>query len=306
MLKAEEQMKRPILFGEVLFDHFADGSRVLGGAPFNVAWHLQAFGARPVFVSSVGRDVEGEEVLAAMTGWGMDTAGVQRDAGHATGGVAVSIVDGEPRFEIYPERAYDFVDGGGLPVVADGALLYHGSLALRHAASRSAFEHLLEAGLPVFLDVNLRPPWWDPAVVVERLEGAHWVKLNHDEMKELESEGETLEERAHVFLQRHGLESVFLTKGKEGAVALGRDGGRFEVRPGAVKQVVDTVGAGDAFASVLIFGLLQEWPIPRTLERAQAFASSMVRVRGATVNDMAFYQSHLEAWGLTEKAVDQE
>ena len=89
-------------------------------------------------------------------------------------------------------------------------------------------------------------------------------------------------------------------------MALGRDGGHCEVRPGAVKQVVDTVGAGDAFASVLIFGLLQDWSLSRTLERAQAFASSMVRVRGATVNDMAFYHSHLEAWGLMEKAVDQE
>ena len=35
---------RLCLFGEVLFDHFPDGKRVLGGAPFNVAWHLQAFG----------------------------------------------------------------------------------------------------------------------------------------------------------------------------------------------------------------------------------------------------------------------
>lgn len=90
----------------------------------------------------------------------------------------------------------------------------------------------------------------------------------------------------------------------DGSRVLG--GAPFNVRPGAVKQVVDTVGAGDAFASVLIFGLLQEWSLSRTLERAQAFASSMVSVRGATVNDMAFYQSHLEAWGLTDKAVDQE
>jgi len=36
---------RPVLFGEVLFDHFPDGSEVLGGAPFNVAWHLQGLGA---------------------------------------------------------------------------------------------------------------------------------------------------------------------------------------------------------------------------------------------------------------------
>ena len=38
---------QPLIFGEVLFDQFEDGSSVLGGAPFNVAWHLQAFGMQP-------------------------------------------------------------------------------------------------------------------------------------------------------------------------------------------------------------------------------------------------------------------
>ncbi len=37
----------PVIFGEVLFDCFSDGNSVLGGAPFNVAWHLQAFGLSP-------------------------------------------------------------------------------------------------------------------------------------------------------------------------------------------------------------------------------------------------------------------
>ena len=54
--------RRPVIFGEVLFDHFPDGARVLGGAPFNVAWHLQAFGSAPLFVSRVGNDPAGREV----------------------------------------------------------------------------------------------------------------------------------------------------------------------------------------------------------------------------------------------------
>ena len=47
--------QRPVIFGEVLFDRFPDGSVVLGGAPFNVAWHLQAFGRAPLFISTGGR-----------------------------------------------------------------------------------------------------------------------------------------------------------------------------------------------------------------------------------------------------------
>ena len=41
----------PVVFGEVLFDIFPDGAKHLGGAPFNVAWHLQAFGDQPLFLS---------------------------------------------------------------------------------------------------------------------------------------------------------------------------------------------------------------------------------------------------------------
>ncbi len=54
------------IFGEVLFDHFPDGSRVLGGAPFNVAWHLQAFGESPRFISRIGNDPAGLEIAALM------------------------------------------------------------------------------------------------------------------------------------------------------------------------------------------------------------------------------------------------
>ena len=58
------------IFGEVLFDHFPDGNRVLGGAPFNVAWHLQAFGQSPRLVSRIGRDPEGRQVREAMRSLG--------------------------------------------------------------------------------------------------------------------------------------------------------------------------------------------------------------------------------------------
>ncbi|NIR30149.1 MAG: carbohydrate kinase, partial [Gammaproteobacteria bacterium] len=53
---------RPVVFGEVLFDQFEDGDAVLGGAPFNVAWHLQGLGLRPFFASRIGEDRLGERV----------------------------------------------------------------------------------------------------------------------------------------------------------------------------------------------------------------------------------------------------
>ncbi len=89
-------MPRITVFGEVLFDCFPGGEQVLGGAPFNVAWHLQAFGQRPRFVSRVGEDEAGRRIRRAMSDWGMDTDDLQRDPRHATGQVQITFSGGEP------------------------------------------------------------------------------------------------------------------------------------------------------------------------------------------------------------------
>ena len=78
-----------VIFGEVLFDDFPDGA-VLGGAPFNVAWHLQAFGMHPVVISRTGNDAQRERIIDNMQRWGMDTIGMQSDPLHPTVGMRMS------------------------------------------------------------------------------------------------------------------------------------------------------------------------------------------------------------------------
>ena len=102
--------KRIIIFGEVLFDCFPDGQKILGGAPFNVAWHLQAFKASPLFISRVGNDVEGDQIFRSMRQWGMITDGLQRDPEHPTGQVTVNFVDGEPEYDIVANFGGGFAD----------------------------------------------------------------------------------------------------------------------------------------------------------------------------------------------------
>ena len=70
------------------------------------------------------------------------------------------------------------------------------------------------------------------------------------------------------------------------------------VQPDNVINVVDTVGAGDAFSSVLILGLYKAWPLQDILNRAQQFASAVVEQRGATTQDKGFYNPFIKAWGL--------
>lgn len=288
---------RLCIFGEVLFDNFPDGKRVLGGAPFNVAWHLQAFGQTPHLISRVGDDPDGERVRSAMRTWGMDCSGLQSDPVHPTGRVDVSFAGGEPIYEIVHPCAYDAI--ATTPAVADCRLLYHGSLALRAATSRQTLEQL-RAGGPdtVFVDVNLRPPWWHRDDIIDLLRMAHWVKLNTDELSQLHPSGDGSTPQATGFLAEFGLDGLVLTHGARGAEILTAGGEHFEVRPDEDIAVVDTVGAGDAFASVIILGLSNDWPLDLTLQRAQRFASRLVGNRGATVADMAFYQPLISEWSL--------
>jgi len=286
---------RACIFGEVLFDHFPDGRRVLGGAPFNVAWHLQAFGEQPFLLSRVGDDAEGASVQAAMQAWRMDTSGLQIDKGLPTGRVQVRIADGEPAYEIVHPAAWDAIEPPTqTPTMT---LLYHGSLALRDEASRRAWRALRDnqPGV-VFVDVNLRPPWWRREQVLRDIRGAHWVKLNRDELDHLAPGEAAPRSRAESLLQGMGLQGLLLTDGARGAAVLTTAGDYLETRPACGIVVEDTVGAGDALAAVMVLGLARDWPLEVSLKRAQSFASAMVSQRGATVQDPDFYAPFVTQW----------
>jgi len=289
---------RPVLFGEVLFDHFPDGAAVLGGAPFNVAWHLQAFGAQPVLISRVGNDALGRRIRDTMQSWDMETIGLQLDSAHPTGTVEVTILDDEPHYDIVEQRAWDYIDADSLPPLRSAALLYHGSLALRSPVSRLALERLQSLlAAPVFVDVNLRPPWWDQARICRHLAKARWVKLNQDELNTLALAAGDLEQSMAALQNQYHLALLIATRGAAGALL--RDADRtWRVEPDINNRLVDTVGAGDAFAAVIILGLLHDWELAETLQRAQRFAGAIVGVRGATSADRSFYTAFKQQWDL--------
>jgi fructokinase len=284
------------IFGEVLFDRFADGARILGGAPFNVAWHLQAFGQSPLFISRIGNDSAGDEIRTAMRRWGMSDAALQTDPQHPTGIVAVTISDGEPHYEILDNQAYDFIAPATLAKL-DCRLLYHGSLALRHPVSRQALETLKSRHRgKVFMDVNLRAPWWDKDLLSAWMADADWVKLNDQELQQLLPGNASLESKMRYFMDQYRLEGLVVTLGSQGALAIGANRELLRVTPTSDVQIVDTVGAGDAFAAVLLMGIAQGWPLLLTMARAQDFASALVGVRGATVQNPDFYLHFVRNW----------
>lgn len=289
---------RPVIFGEVLFDCFADGSRVLGGAPFNVAWHSQAFGLQPLFISRVGNDALGNEVKGAMLNWGMDTCGLQTDDRYATGVVDVSIQDGEPSYNIVENSAWDFIDYQVMPEIDSQSMLYHGSLALRNNMAANSFAHLKkQCAEKIFVDVNLRQPWWNKSRIEAITQSSHYLKLNVGELALIVPQEKDTEARMHYLLSHLHLKLIVVTQGEAGAIAATQNE-QCSVLPNIACDVIDTVGAGDAFSSVLLLGLHKDWRLQDILNRAQQFASAVVGQRGATTKNKDFYKSFINDWGL--------
>lgn len=295
------------LFGEVLVDVFPD-RQVLGGAPFNVARHLQAFGLHPLLITSTGNDALGDSLRATMQALAMDTSGVQFDPEHPTGQVMVHLDSLGHHFDILPDQAYDFIEAGSAASMAlklEPELVYFGTLAQRHPVSRLALGALLEnVHCPCLLDVNLREPWFDLATLRRSLTQAHFLKLNNDELLKIAQllclSGTDDVSKVSALMALFDLSSVLVTCGAAGAWMLDAQQQVVSVPAGVEIRIEDSVGAGDGFTAVFILGLFKNWDKPLILQRAHAFASALCGIRGAIPSDVAFYQPYRAAWGLND------
>ncbi|GAB6070623.1 carbohydrate kinase [Thiomicrorhabdus hydrogeniphila] len=286
------------LFGEVLFDCFSHQQssqqkqeQVLGGAPFNICWHLQALDDNPVFISRVGQDDLGKKIIQQAKAWGINTNNIQQDTVHPTGQVQVTFTDNEPNYDIKINSAYDFINQSETILSKRNGILYHGSLALRSDHAKAEFQKLVDSGeWDIFLDVNLRAPWWDKPNLVKWIKQAKWVKLNIDELRELGFKQADINTAIQAFQKEYGNEQVIVTQGADGVTVLTKEG-FFKETPDKINQFIDAVGAGDAFTAVYMHGLIKNWSIKQTLEKAQGLASKIIGIRGATPNNKTFYQS---------------
>ncbi len=272
--------------GEVVWDIFPDGKKVLGGAPVNVAYHLASLGLDMKVITCVGDDELGALTLQELVGLGLSLDGVQKGE-LATGQVQVSIdEDNEPHFDIVAPAAWDAIGvEDALKVVGDRRFdMVFGTLAQRDARSRSVIRALWRKATRRFYDVNLRPPFTTRDLVIESLQAADLVKLNNNELliiAEWLSLGvQEKRDIGRIVLERFDLTAVVVTEGEAGAWLVSPEG-YFE-DGGVAVTVADTVGAGDSFFASLIEGYVHSRPWPEALHRANRRGAFVASQQGAT------------------------
>ena len=133
-------------FGEILWDFLPDGL-FPGGAPFNVAYHLQQHGLAARLVSAVGRDVLGDELCRRLRNWGVSDDTILRVTDRPTGYVRATVSpSGDAAYDIVPNVAWDRIQlTETARVQAPGArAVVFGSLAQRSEHNRATLQELLE------------------------------------------------------------------------------------------------------------------------------------------------------------------
>jgi fructokinase len=288
------------IFGECLVDDFGDSQR-LGGAPFNVAQHLCGLGVPAIFISQVGDDIHGKNILEHMRQWQMPLSGLEVSETLPTGRVEVlpDPIEGH-RFAILPLQAYDEIPWPhNFPEHIQW--LYHGSLALREdSISRQTLRKLASISDRRFLDINLRAPWWAPDLLRPLLTGSSILKCNVDELETLLAvytlrSGPARQDKMRVFAEYFSLESILLTCGPEGSAYWDRKD-FYEAAAEPVKNLVDTVGAGDAFSAAWLWSLWRGESPELRLHRAGELAAAVCTLKGATPDNLDFYEPFSSRW----------
>lgn len=281
-------MSRPTVvgIGEILWDLFSDGPR-FGGAPANFACSAAELARDRIDVytaGGVGADDLGGRAIEALHAHGVDTSCVAM-VDCPTGQVLVELdAAGGASYAFAANAAWDdFAWSEELQKLAARAdAVCFSTLGQRSGLSRQTVQRFVRA-TPAkclrVLDINLRPPFWNEAVVLQSLQLANVLKVNDAELSVL---ADVLGWRGadHELLQqlvdRFSLQVVALTRGSAGALLLSESGESSDL-PGQPTVVADTVGAGDSFAAALVVGLLSGLPLATINawgNRVAAFVSS--------------------------------
>jgi len=273
-----------ICYGEILWDVLPGGEQP-GGAPLNVAYHLNKLGLPTGLISKVGNDEPGRRLCGLIDQWGIGNSLVQTDQRYHTSEVLVTLSSNrEATYDILYPVAWDFITFNEHienQLKTAGYLVY-GSLSSRNQTSRETLATLLDYPITKVLDINLREPYVNKNDLEGLLSKADIVKFNEAELKRISSMfggGYQREEDMVDFIRdTFSISEVLVTNGSAGASSYSI-GGTFYAK-GPKITVTDTVGSGDAFLAAFILGHHNKYDGQTNINNAVAMGAFTATLKG--------------------------
>lgn len=280
-------MEKPIVIGlgEYLWDLLPSGKKA-GGAPVNFAYHASQHGVEGWAVSAIGDDELGRELAEVTAAHGINMAVSVTDK--PTGTVKVEIENGQPQYEICEDVAWDNipVTEQALELARKASAISFGTLAQRSSISRETTKTLVAAvpqsALKIY-DINIRQHFWSKELIESSLQMADIFKINDEELDMLKPlfglENAGTDDACRFFMEKFSLKMLVLTGGDRFS-SIYHESGKSTI-PTPKVEVVDAVGAGDAFSGAFIGSILTGKSIEEAHQTAVETAAYVCTQAGA-------------------------
>lgn len=276
-----------LLACEILWDCIEGREPLLGGATLNVAYHLNQLGCITIPVSSVGADKLGQKSIQIIKNdWCCDIDNISTLKDINTGVVDIKIDDlGDATYLIHSPAAWDYISIEKSSKNLSYDAFVYGSVALRSPFNQQSFNDFIDnyKGLKCF-DVNLREGQNSISVVFQFLKKADFIKLNEHELVEISKylnfEKIDTEELILELIKLIGEKIICVTRGEQSPILYWQK--KFYKGDAISVTVKDTIGAGDAFFSSMIYSLINtDFEPINALNKASELASWVVTKDGA-------------------------
>lgn len=274
-----------ITIGEILWDVFPEGKKA-GGSSMNVALNLHKQGIESSFISAVGDDDNGHELVSFLRENNFNTDLIQVNSERPTSTVVVQLDENhQATYTIKQPVAWDDIkiNDKNIEAVKQANAFVYCSLTCRDEKSKKTILTLLENAKIKIFDINLRAPFYGKELIGELLAKADILKINEDEIIWVRDTfgltGNSDEQILKQLSAEFNIEIICLTLGNKGACVL-KEGKLFK-HAGYKVQVADTVGAGDAFLATFIACYLRSYPMETILDNACKVGAFVASQAGA-------------------------
>ena len=274
-----------VCFGEVLWDLYPD-KKIIGGAPFNVFARLHNLRNNVDFISSIGNDKLGNEILEHFNQNNYSHKFLNIDEKYETGSVIITLKNGEPSYKILSNVAWDFIPlkASYDEILSDLDILVYGSLASRNIGSFKTLKELTKQSKFNILDLNIRESYYDFEKLSSLVNSADFLKVNLEELELINqlfkfniSDTQNL---IFKILKQFDLKYVCVTNGEIESMIY--DGKNFEIAKSFKVDSIDNVGAGDNFLAALIDELfIKKNNLKSSLRIASAYGAITTTKNGA-------------------------
>lgn len=280
-------MKKVVGIGEILWDLLPQGKQP-GGAPGNFAYNVMQLGLDGYVVSAIGNDELGDEIDHFFESKKMNR--ILERVDFPTGTVEVKLdASGVPTYNICENVAWDNIPFNQhmIDLAKETDAICFGTLAMRNTTSYNNINHFIDLvpdnAYKIF-DINIRQSYYTEELIKNSLDKCNIFKINEDEvkilMKMFDAESSDEISFCRFLIKEYNLQYLILTKGGECSIVLSHDG-EFSEKKTPIVDVVDTVGAGDAFTAAFIVNIMKGESIYKAHEQAVQTSAFVCTRKGA-------------------------